>query len=231
MSTTPRVIGYLRVSTDEQAESGLGLDAQRAMLETEIAHRGWQTVDIVEDAGKTGSNLDRPALKRALRAIARREADVLMVTKLDRISRSSADTAVLCDWMHDARASLVALDLPFDTGPDSPFGQAMLSFMAIVAQLERDLGRQRTRAALAALRARGMPTGRPAVADNVLLVRRIQDLKDEGLSLQAIADRLNADGVPTVRGAAQWTKSSVRGACGYVRPPARRKRANLPRVR
>jgi DNA invertase Pin-like site-specific DNA recombinase len=89
----------------------------------------------------------------------------------------------------------------------------------------------RTKAALAALRAQGKPSGRPAVADRPALERRIQELRGRGWSLQRIADQLNEDGEPTLRGAPKWTKSAVQSATGYVRPRPRRKRTELPDTR
>jgi DNA invertase Pin-like site-specific DNA recombinase len=82
-----RIIGYSRVSTDEQAVSGLGLHDQEQVLRGEAERRGWE-MEIVRDAGASGSTLERPGLRRATEILARREADGLMVAKLDRLSRS-----------------------------------------------------------------------------------------------------------------------------------------------
>src|SRR5688500_480110 len=85
-----RVLGYLRVSTDEQASSGLGLEAQRAAIETQASVRGWD-VTWVEDAGFSAKNLRRPGIGRALAALKAGDADTLVVSKLDRLSRSIID--------------------------------------------------------------------------------------------------------------------------------------------
>src|SRR5664280_2801568 len=92
-----RVIGYIRVSTEEQADSGAGLNAQRAAILAEAEHRGWHLVDIIEDAGYSAKDLRRPGIQRALAALKWDEADVLVVSKLDRLSRSLMDFTALMD--------------------------------------------------------------------------------------------------------------------------------------
>lgn len=226
MAPPLRVIGYCRVSTAEQAESGLGLEAQEQRIRQYADLKGWAVVEIIRDEGVSGATVRRKGLRRALRAIAAGDADGLVCAKLDRLSRSQRDLALLFDWFDQARATLALLDANVDTS--SPIGGAILSFMGIMAQLERDLTSERTRSALAELRRQGRPTGRPAVADHPELQRRIQRLREAGRSLQQIADALNADGIPTLRGAPAWSKSSVRTATGYQRPGARRSRATLP---
>src|SRR4051794_28677833 len=86
----PRAIGYCRVSTGEQVNSGAGLDAQRAVLTQEAARRGWELQLVVEE-GLSAKDLNRPALRKALLRLDAGEADVLMVSKLDRLSRSVKD--------------------------------------------------------------------------------------------------------------------------------------------
>jgi DNA invertase Pin-like site-specific DNA recombinase len=154
-----RIIGYVRVSTEEQAASGLGLHDQEAVLRAEGERRGWN-LEIIVDAGASGSTLERPGLKAALQALARRDADGLIVAKLDRLSRSSTiDFLELMLWFEDVGARLVALDLGVDTG--TPAGRLVATVLAAVAEWERETIRARTKAALAALRAQGKPAGRP----------------------------------------------------------------------
>lgn len=224
-----RLIAYCRVSTDEQALSGLGLDAQERTLRRELEHRGWELAELVRDEGHSGSTLERPGIKRALRAIARGQADGLVVAKLDRLSRSTIDFPQLVEWFVDVEATLVALDLQIDTSTAS--GRLVANTLINLAEWERGQAAERTRAALASLRARGKPTGRPAVADRPELAARIRAMREEGYSLQGIANVLNAEGVATTRGAAAWRPSSVQSAAGYRRRPPRRRPAALPAVR
>lgn len=229
-SRAPRIIGYVRVSTQEQADSGLGLEAQERKLHAAAELHGWELVDVIRDEGISGATLKRPGLRKAMRAIARGNADGLAAAKLDRVSRSSVDMALIFEWFRDADATLVLLDVPgLDTS--TAMGKAMSTLMAMFAEMERDLIAQRTKDALASLRKRGKPTGRPAVADNAQLQRRIQRMRAKHMTLQAIADELNADGTPTLRGGAKWRPSSVQNAAGYARPLKRRRRTPLPTLR
>jgi DNA invertase Pin-like site-specific DNA recombinase len=205
-------VGYLRVSTEEQADSGLGLGAQRAVIEAEAARRGWELVTVLVDAGASGKSLSgRPALAEALGLVRSGAADVLVVAKLDRLSRSLLDFAGL---MADAQGRgwvLVALDLGIDLS--TPAGEFMASVMASAAQWERRLVGQRTREALAVKRAQGVRLGRPAVLAQDVVNRIVTD-RATGMTLTAIADALNAQQVPTARGGARWYASTVSAVLG-----------------
>lgn len=227
-ATTARMVLYVRVSTEEQATFGNGLDAQRTELQRSAEYQGWKVIELVRDEGRSGKDLDRPGLKHALELIADRKADGLAVAKLDRLSRSVIDAGMLAEWFSDHDARLVALDLNIDTS--TPSGTMVLFVLAAVAQWERETIAQRTRDGLAALRAKGKPTGRPAVADLPDLAQRIRSMRASGMTLQAIADTLNAEGIPTIRGGAKWRPSSVESAAGYRRRRPRRKPAELPAV-
>lgn len=224
-----RVIGYVRVSTAEQTDSGLGLEAQRAALTREAQHRGWD-LTIIADEGRTAANLKRPGIRKALRLIAQGKADALATTRLDRLSRSVSDSAQLFHWFKAADAGLILLDFNLDTS--QPMGELVAHFMAAMAQWERAMIAQRTKAALTALRAQGKPTGRPAIADQADLQRYIRRLHNaQGLTPAEIARRLNAEGIPTVRGGATWRISSIQSTLGYKRPPKTQKRSSLPSPR
>ena len=86
-----RAFGYYRVSTDEQAATGNGLEAQAAAVERAVEARGWQYVATFTDGGRSGGNMNRPELTKALDDLDRGVADVLVVAKLDRLSRSVSD--------------------------------------------------------------------------------------------------------------------------------------------
>lgn len=225
-----RAIAYVRVSTHEQAESGLGLAAQEARLRDECKHRGWRLLTVIRDEGISGSTIDRPGLKRALEMLAAGRADVLLVTKLDRLSRSVIDFNELLHWFKvDMRdeCKLVALDLGIDTSTAS--GELVANLMATIAQWERRVIGERTRAALAALKAQGKQAGRPAVDDHPDLVARIRAMREQqGFSYHAICRALNDEGVPTIRGGAIWRPSAIQSVLGYKRPPPKRKPTNLP---
>jgi DNA invertase Pin-like site-specific DNA recombinase len=208
MHSRPRVIAYIRCSTEEQADSRLGLDAQRAAILAEAHRRGWDQTDVafVEDAGYSGKDLKRPGIEAALSSLGLHEADALVVAKLDRLSRSLVDFAGLMDRARRERWALIALDLAVDTS--TPSGEAMAAMLATFAQFERRLIGERTKAALAAKRAKGVRLGRPrAISDAI--ATRIVDERASGLTLRAIVDGLNAEGVPTALGGRAWYVSTI----------------------
>jgi DNA invertase Pin-like site-specific DNA recombinase len=148
----------------------------------------------------------RPGLQTALDLLASGQADVLVVSKLDRLSRSLLDFANLMARGQRERWSLVALDLGVDTS--SPAGEFMASIMMSAAQWERRLAGQRTREALAVRRAQGLPMGRPPSIDPEI-VDRIVTSYTSGNSMAEIARTLNAEGVPTARGRGTWYPSTI----------------------
>jgi len=216
MDTTVRAIAYTRVSTDEQAESGAGLTDQRQKLTKEIAHRGWVLVDLVVDEGESGKDLDRPGIRSVLARLAAGEADALVVTKLDRLTRSVINNAEILQWAERLGIKVVVLDLGIDTGTTT--GKLVVGIMAQVAQWEREQISERTREAAAVRRAEGKVMGRPGVRDKYpALAARIKTMRASGSTWQAIADTLNAEGQPTMRGGTRWRVSAVQSAGGYVR--------------
>jgi DNA invertase Pin-like site-specific DNA recombinase len=210
--TAPRcVLGYVRVSTEEQAGSGLGLEGQRQRIEEACRARGWDLLDVIEDAGVSAKTLDRPGLRRALRALELGEADGLVVAKLDRLSRSVGDFAGLIDRARREGWAAVVLDTDVDMA--TPAGEMMANVMASFAQYERRLIGQRTRDALAVKRAQGVRLGRPQTLP-LDVVRRIVDEHRAGASLRTIAAGLERDAVPTARGGTRWHASTIRDVLG-----------------
>jgi DNA invertase Pin-like site-specific DNA recombinase len=167
---TEGVIAYLRVSTEEQAASGLGLVAQRALLAAECDRRGVTLLATYEDAGRSGKDLGRPALQEALDALDAGQASALMVAKLDRLTRSVHDASGLMKRAERAGWGLVALDVAVDT--TTPQGTAMAQVLVVFAELERRLIGQRTRDALAAKKAQGHKLGRPRTLPEAVRRRR-----------------------------------------------------------
>jgi DNA invertase Pin-like site-specific DNA recombinase len=200
------VVGYVRVSTDEQAVSGLGLAAQRAAIEAECARRGWTLVAIHEDA-LSGKTLDRPGMAAALAAVESGAASTIVVAKLDRLSRSLGDFASLMARAQVGRWNLVALDLGIDLATAA--GEFMANVMASAAQWERRIIGQRTRDALAVKRTQGVRLGRPQMVA-AELVARIRAAHQAGAGWSALARQLNAEGVPTAHGGSKWYPSTVR---------------------
>ncbi len=201
-----RVLGYVRVSTDEQSNSGAGLEAQRGAILAECERRGWELVELIEDAGYSAKDLKRPGVQEALRALESGEATALVVAKLDRLSRSMIDfTRIMAEAQKQGWA-LVALDCAVDT--TTPAGEAMAHMLATFAQFERRLISQRTREALAIKKAEGVQLGRPRSMPEELR-ERIRRMHAAGESLAAIARTLTAEHVATAQGGAKWYPSTV----------------------
>lgn len=198
-----RVIAY----SDEQRISGAGLAAQRKAIEAECLRRGWTLVEVIEDAGYSAKDLKRPGVQIALETLRRGEAGVLVVAKLDRLSRSMLDFTAVMAMATKQGWALVALDCAVDT--TTPAGEAMANVLATFAQFERRLIGQRTREALAAKRASGVRLGRP-VSLPTAVRERIAAERKTGRSLAAIAEILNEEEISTAQGGRQWWPSTVR---------------------
>ena len=199
-----RALGYTRVSTEQQADSGAGLDAQRAAITTEADRQGW-SLEVLTDAGLSGATMNRPALADVLARLDRGEADILLASKLDRVSRSVRDFAELLDRARRRGWRVVLLDLG-DTSSAS--GEMTANIIASAAQYERRLIGIRTREGLAAKRAQGVRLGRPSVLPSETVARIVRE-RAEGNGLRIIAEGLTSEGIPTARGGLTWPTSSV----------------------
>jgi DNA invertase Pin-like site-specific DNA recombinase len=200
-------VGYARASTEEQENSGLGLEAQRRALWEESERRGWSMLAIHEDVASGKTRNGRRGLRAALDAVELGEADVLVAARIDRLSRSLRDLIELMDRSVQEGWAMVTLDLRVDT--TSPHGKAMARMAGVFAELERDLIAERTRAALAVKRAQGAKLGRPITMPRDLR-QRMKRMNARGLGWTAIARKLNDQGVPTAQGGKRWYPSTVR---------------------
>jgi DNA invertase Pin-like site-specific DNA recombinase len=203
-----RAVGYVRVSTEEQGRSGAGLAAQRKAIRKAAEYHRWELVELFEDVASGKSTNGRPGLGAALDCLRSHGcADVLVVSKLDRLSRSVADFARMMETARKDGWSLVALDLGLDT--TTPTGEMIANVMASLAQWERRLIGERTAAALATKRDQGVRLGRPAQVPADVR-RAILRARKAGRSYRAIAETLNAKGTPTGQRGARWYASTVR---------------------
>lgn len=236
MPTSRRYVSYLRVSTDRQGRSGLGLDAQRRAVEDYLNDGSWELVGEFVEV-ESGRRRDRPELERALAECRLRRAR-LVVAKVDRLTRSVG-------FLHrllDSGVEVEFCDLPQMSGPT---GRFMLNQMAAVAELEAGLISQRTRAALAAAKARGVRLGRPSNATpegRALGSRRgietqrkraaarardlapvVAELRAVGAdSLRKMAEGLNERDVPAPRGG-KWSAAQVRRVLALAEWEVRRR--------
>jgi DNA invertase Pin-like site-specific DNA recombinase len=201
-----RVVGYLRASTEEQADSGLGLAAQRAAIEAEARRRGWELVSVYEDAGVSAKAITKlRARENALEAVSSHQANALVVSRLDRFSRSLLDFADVMARATREGWAFVALDLSVDTSTAA--GEMLAHVMASFAQYERRLIAERTKAALKAAKARGTHVGRP-VSTPKNIEQLIVEARRSGVSYWAIRKRFETEGIPTSRGG-RWHISTI----------------------
>ncbi len=180
MGNEDRVIGYVRVSTEEQGSSGAGLDAQRAAIGAECEHRGWALVRVEEDV-LSARTMNRPGLRSALESCRSGEVDGIVVARLDRLSRSIVDFGNLLEEARRRGFNVVALDLGLDLS--TPQGELVGNVIASVAQWERRIIGQRTKEALAVKKAQGVKIGRPATLP-AGVERRIRRLRARGKTSQ-----------------------------------------------
>jgi DNA invertase Pin-like site-specific DNA recombinase len=220
MTKTPRprplALGYVRVSTVEQANEGASLDAQRAALAAECERRGWD-LEIVADEGFSAKSLNRPALVGALARLDAGEADSLLSIRLDRVSRSVADFAGLLARAKRRGWRIVLLSPNLDT--EDAAGKFTAHVLAAAAEYERDLIGARTREGMMQRKAEGVHIGRPRELSNEVR-ESIAAQRMSGLTLARIADKLNADGVATAHGGRRWHPSTVRAILVSMDAPA-----------
>jgi DNA invertase Pin-like site-specific DNA recombinase len=215
-------LGYMLV--DRATNGG---DPGKAIREL-CGSRGYRLGKVVRDVEvAAGDQQARPALRWVLDQLAADEAQILVVAELGHLTDTAADLPDLLRWLSMRNRRLIAIDVRLDTATEA--GERTADALAQVGGWEREKLSQRTRRGLAAARSRG-PAGRPAVADTPELRERIVAMREEGMTLQGIADALNEEGVPTIRGGAKWRPSSVQAATGYRRPSAA-KRLQLPQDR
>ena len=215
------LLGYLRVSTPGQAEHGISLAEQRHRIEQYAAAHGAVLVGFEADRGVSGRTVRRGGLQRALRRLAGGDAAGLVVTKLDRLSRSTRDVLDLVDRCQREGWELHSIGEHLDTSTAA--GRFVVAVLASLAQMEREQVAERTKAALSELRRQGRRvSGRPplgyrfeagmvvAVAEEQAILRRLQELQAQGLGAKASATRMNGDGLLNPRTGRPWRPGTLR---------------------
>jgi DNA invertase Pin-like site-specific DNA recombinase len=215
-------ISYIRVSSDEQADSGLGLEAQRQRIAAYCTMKGLRLAEVFEDPGISGGKplASRPAGSKLLAAVKKGKA-LVIVAKLDRLFRSVADAANVIADFDKKGIQLVAIAENFDMS--SPFGRAMAQMASVFAELERAMIQERTRSAMNVKRSRGErisghapygsdfgTAGRLVSNDREQsIISRMRQLRSDGMSFRGIASRLDREGVPPKRGR-RWDHTTVK---------------------
>lgn len=223
MTDGATVLGYACVDAPPGEQFNDEFMAQAEKITSECERRGLVLLELVREREPEHlSGLSRPGLGYALDRISAGEAHGLVVAALSRLSPSVTELGKVLNWFSRSNARLVAAREGLDTKQRD--GRLTARTLIEVASWERERLVERTRRGMTAARRKGPP----GVADNPELKRSIKLMRAEGMTLQAIADRLNAEGVPTVRGGAKWRPSSVQAAAGYRRPRADRRLSTQP---
>jgi len=217
------VIGYVRVSTDDQSESGISLDAQKSRIEGYAKAKGFELSEIIEDAGISAKDLNRPGIQRVLELARRREIEGVIVCKLDRMFRSTIDALETMESFNRWGVGFYSIEETIDT--KSPHGEFFLTILAAFGQMERRLIGERTKTALKHKRSNGEKTGGdvpygyslakdgrtlteiPEEQKTIALMKR---LKGKGYSLRGICDELEKKGCLTKMGKKGWNPKTVR---------------------
>ena len=199
-----RAIGYIRVSTSEQAADGISLDAQRSKITAWAIANDYELSAIYEDAGITGTSLDkRPGLRAAISQT--KKGMALVSYSISRIARSTRDMLQIADQIQSKGADLVSLTEKIDT--TTAAGKMVFRMLAVLSEFERDVIAERTSGALAHKKAKRevyspVPLGFEARDGRLLpsaaeteVIATIRSMRFKGLSLRQIADHLNAAGI------------------------------------
>ncbi len=200
-----KAIGYTRVSTSEQVNEGISLENQKTKIEQYCELNSLVLVEIMEDAGKSGKNLNRDGVKELMAKIRDRSIEAIVVYKLDRLSRKVLDTLHLIESFEKKDIVFHSINEKIDT--DTAMGRFSLNITASLAQMERDLISERTRDALQMKianneRAGQIPYGWILSGDGNSLIenereqraiRLIKRLKTKGYSLRAICVELTRE--------------------------------------
>jgi len=218
-----KVIGYTRVSTEEQASDGVSLAAQREKLIAYASLYELELVEIIEDPGESGKTLDRPGLQRALTSIRKGQAAGLLIAKLDRLSRSVVGSNTLIDQYFGEKAGKQIFSVADSIDTRTAAGRLVLNVLMSVAQWEREAIGERTKDALQHKIRKGERCGKVRFGyrlsdDGVSLVEEpaeqealaaIRRLKAAGQSLRQIAAEMTRRGISTKEGNAQWKHTTV----------------------
>jgi site-specific DNA recombinase len=215
-----KTVGYVRVSTDKQADRGVSLDAQAEKIRAMAVVHNAELIDIIVDGGESAKSLNRPGMARLLALVDAGEVQTVIIAKLDRLTRSVKDLCTLLERFTRRGVALVSVAESLDTG--SAAGRLVLNIMTAVSQWEREAIGERTRDAMSNKRTNGERVGNiqfgyrlgadgkhvePDAAEQAVL-QKIQRLRHSGHTMRGIAAALNQQALRTRRGSA-WRLEHV----------------------
>lgn len=214
-----KAVGYIRVSTNEQAKEGVSLDNQKKKIEAYAVCKDLELVEIIEDAGKSAKNLNREGIQKALQMVKGKEVDAIIIYKLDRLTRSVKDLGSIIETLQRTEVDLMSVQDSIDTSTAA--GRLVLNVMASVSQWEREAIGERTSDALQHMKSElkvygEIPYGFRRDGNDLIKDEKEQDnikymksLKDQGYSLREIARKLEKRGILTKKGKNQWNPKTV----------------------
>ena len=217
-TATKQAIGYIRVSSAQQAQEGVSLEAQQAKIEQWCSANGYELVNVFKDEGISGKRMDtRPGLQDALASV--KKGNAFVFYSMSRVARSTKDMLAIGELITKKKADMVSLIENIDT--TSASGKMMFQMLAVLAEFERNLGGERTANVLQNKKANNQkycnktPYGFKRVDDRleqvkqeVMVVAEIQQARAKGQTLQSIADGLNSRGIPTKTNK-QWQPATI----------------------
>jgi DNA invertase Pin-like site-specific DNA recombinase len=215
-----KAVGYIRVSTERQADQGVSLEAQEAKVRAMATVQSATLVEVVVDGGESAKSLNRPGLQRLLLLVKAGNVDAVIVAKLDRLTRSVKDLCGLLELLEKKKVALVSVAESLDTS--SAAGRLVITIMGAVSQWEREAIGERTRDALGHKKMNGervgniqfgyrlAPDGKHVEFDPVeqAVLREIGRLRKRGYTLRGIAATLNGQARRTRRGTA-WRHEHI----------------------
>ena len=213
-----QAIGYVRVSTEQQANEGVSLEAQKAKIAAWCASHDYELVQVYVDAGISGKKMEnRPELLKARAAV--KKGMALVAYSLSRLARSTKDLIHISEEVAKKNGDLVSLSEQIDT--TTAAGKMMFQMLAVLSEFERNLTAERTKGALQHKKATNQkytnqtPYGFQAIEGRLVEVKKeakvvaeIQAARSGGNTLQSIADNLNGRGIPTKTGK-QWQPATI----------------------
>jgi len=225
-----RVYGYSRVSSEQQRQSGASIEAQAQKIRAQALLKEVTLTEIITDEGESGKNFDRPGMKRLLDMVRANEVDMVIVTNLDRVSRSARDTDDLIKLFTKHNVTFISIAQSFDMSTAS--GRLMMGITALYAQFEREANSERTATALQQIKRSGCPAGpapygfraqeRPIVNGKRQRMPLLPDpaeqhtikvarkMREDGVSYRVMAEQLNEAGYRTRKGG-KWLFNAMAG--------------------
>lgn len=217
-----KAVGYARVSTEEQASEGVSLDNQKAKIRTYADLKDFELIGIIQDAGVSAKNLNRPGAQEVLKMARKKEVEAVIVYKLDRMFRSTIDALETTKMFDRWSIAFHSIQETLDT--QSAMGRFFFTLTAALAEMERGIIGERTKAALKHKRVNGKKTGGDVPFGYYLdtdgqtlmedreeqeVIRLMKDLKEKGYSLRSICRELESKRCLTKTGKTKWHPQSV----------------------